>query len=92
MDLPTNYFITYNVNYVHDHKKFAKGVIVFKITLTVAAMGSSVSQGNGKGPILDKPLLLKLSSLYLSANDALKCYLYLSTGYIHANCPLKKAS
>jgi hypothetical protein len=43
MDLPTNYFITRDINYVYDHKKFAKGVMVFKITLTVAAAGSSVS-------------------------------------------------
>jgi hypothetical protein len=42
MDLPTNYFITRDVNYVRNHKKFAKGVVVFKIALTVAAAGSSV--------------------------------------------------
>jgi len=42
MDLPTNYFITYDVNYICDHKKFAKGVIVFKIALTIAATGSSI--------------------------------------------------
>jgi len=92
MDLPTNYFITRDVNYVCNYKKFAKGVMVFKIALTIAAIGSSISQGNGKGPILDKPLLLELSSLYLLANDTLKYYLYLSTGYIQADCPLKKAS
>jgi hypothetical protein len=43
MDLPTNYFITYNVNYIYNYKKFAKGVIVFKIALTIAAIGSSIS-------------------------------------------------
>ena len=42
MDLPTNYFITCNVNYVYNYKKFAKGVVVFKIASTVVAMGSSV--------------------------------------------------
>ena len=42
MDLPTNYFITYNINYISNHKKFAKGVVVFKIALTVAAIGFSV--------------------------------------------------
>ena len=42
MDLPTNYFITRDVNYIYNHKKFAKGVIVFKITLTIVAVGSSV--------------------------------------------------
>ena len=42
MDLPINYFITRDVNYVHNHKKFAKGVVVFKIILTIAATGSSV--------------------------------------------------
>jgi hypothetical protein len=84
--------MTRDVNYVYNHKKFAKGIMVFKIALTIAAAGSSISQGNSKGPALDEPLLLKLGSLYLSANDALKCYLYLSTGYIRADCPLKKAS
>jgi len=39
MDLFTNYFITCNVNYVYNYKKFAKGVVVFKIALTIAAMG-----------------------------------------------------
>jgi len=92
MDLPTNYFITYNVNYVYDYKKFAKGVVVFKIALTIATIGSGVLQGNGKGPILNKPFLLEPGSLYLSANNALKCYLYLFTGYIRADYPLKKAS
>jgi len=43
MDLPTNYFITYDVNYVRNHKKFAKGVIVFKIALAIVTIGSSVS-------------------------------------------------
>ena len=42
MDLPTNYFMTYNINYIYDHKKFAKGVAVFEIALTAAAVGSSV--------------------------------------------------
>ena len=92
MDLPTNYFITYDINYIYNHKKFTKGIIVFEIALTVAAIGFSISQGNGKGPTLNKPLLLELSSLYLLANDTLKCYLYLLTGYIYANCPLKEAS
>jgi len=92
MDLPTNYFITCDVNYIRNYKKFTKGVIVFKIALTIAAIGSSALSGNSKGSILNKPLLLKLSSLYLSANNALKCYLCLSTGHIHANYPLKKAS
>ena len=43
MDLPTNYFMTRDVNYVRDHKKFVKGVIVFEIALTAAAVGSGVS-------------------------------------------------
>ena len=42
MDLPTNYFITRDVNYICDYKKFAKGVVVFEIALTVAVAGSSV--------------------------------------------------
>ena len=42
MDLPTNYFMTCDVNYICDHKKFAKSVMVFEIALTVAAAGSSV--------------------------------------------------
>ena len=42
MDLPTNYFITCDVNYVCNHKKFAKGVVVFKIALTVVATGSGI--------------------------------------------------
>ena len=42
MDLPTNYFMTYNINYVYDYKKFIKGVVVFEIVLTVAAIGSNV--------------------------------------------------
>ena len=65
--------------------------MVFKITLTIAAIGSGISQGNGKGPTLNEPLLLELNSLYLLANDALKCHLYLSTSYIRADCPLKEA-
>ena len=43
MDLPTNYFITRDINYIYNYKKFAKGVVVFKITLTIAAIGSSIS-------------------------------------------------
>ena len=42
MDLPTNYFMTHDVNYIYNYKKFAKGVMVFKITLTAAAVGSGV--------------------------------------------------
>jgi len=42
MDLPINYFITYDINYVYNHKKFAKGVVVFEIALIVAAVGFSV--------------------------------------------------
>jgi len=42
MDLPTNYFITCNVNYIYNYKKFTKDIVVFKIALTVAAIGSSV--------------------------------------------------
>ena len=42
MDLPTNYFMTCDVNYIYDHKKFAKGVVVFKIALTAAAVGSNI--------------------------------------------------
>ena len=83
--------MTRDINYIYNHKKFTKGIMVFKIALTAAAIGSSVSQGKGKGPILNKPLLLALSSLCLSANDALKYYLYLSTGYMRADYPLKKA-
>ena len=37
MDLPINHFITCDINYINDHKKFAKGVVVFKIALTIAA-------------------------------------------------------
>ena len=92
MDLPINHFITYNINYIYDHKKFVKGVVVFKIALTVTVISSSVLQGKGKGFALDKPLFLKLGSLYLLANDVPKCYLCLSTGYICADYPLKKAS
>ena len=66
--------------------------MVFKIALTIVAIGSSISQSNSKGPTLNKPLLLELGNLYLLANNALKYYLYLSTGYIRANYPLKKAS
>jgi len=43
MDLPTNYFITRDVNYVYNYKKFTKGVIVFKIALTIVSIGFSVS-------------------------------------------------
>ena len=42
MDLLTNYFIICDINYVYNHKKFIKGVVVFKIALTVAAAGSSI--------------------------------------------------
>ena len=42
MDLPTNYFITCDINYVYDYKKFAKGVVVFEIALTAVAAGSGV--------------------------------------------------
>ena len=42
MDLPTNYFITCDVNYVYDHKKFAKGVVVFEIASTIVAAGFGV--------------------------------------------------
>ena len=91
MDLSTNYFITCDINYISNHKKFAKGVEVFEIALTVTATGSSISQGNGKGFTLDKPLLLKLGSLYFLANNTLKCHFYLSTSYMRANCFLKKA-
>ena len=66
--------------------------MVFKITLTIVAIDFSILQGNSKGPVLNKPLFLKLSSLYLSANNTLKYYLYLSTSYIYTNYPLKKAS
>ena len=34
--------MTYNVNYIYNHKKFAKGVMVFKIALTMVAVGSGV--------------------------------------------------
>ena len=42
MDLLTNYFITRDVNYVYNYKKFTKGVMVFKIALTIVAIGSGV--------------------------------------------------
>ena len=42
MDLPTNYFITRDVNYVCNYKNFTKGVMVFKIALIVAAVGSNI--------------------------------------------------
>ena len=42
MDLPINHFITRDVNYVYNYKKFIKGIIVFKIALTVVAIGFSV--------------------------------------------------
>ena len=66
--------------------------MVFEIALTVTATDFSISQGNGKSFVLNKPLLLKLGSLYFSANNALKCYLCLSTGYICADYSLKKAT
>jgi len=43
MDLPINYFITRDVNYIYNYKKFAKGVVVFKIALTIAIIGSGIS-------------------------------------------------
>ena len=92
MDLPINYFMTYDVNYIYDHKKFIKGVVVFKITLTTVAIGFGILQSKGKGFAFNEPLFLKLSSLYLLANDIPKCHLCLSTGYIYANYPLKKTS
>ena len=92
MDLPTNYFMTYNINYIYDHKKFTKGIVVFKIILTAVVIGFSVLQGKGKGFILDKSFLLKLDSLYLLTNNAPKRHLCLFTGYICADCPLKKTS
>ena len=42
MDLPINHFITRDVNYVYNYKKFIKGIIVFKIALTVAAIDSNI--------------------------------------------------
>jgi len=90
MDLPTNYFITRDVNYVYDYKKFIKGVVVFKIVLTVVVIGFSVSQSNGKGFILNKPFFLEFSSLYFLVNNILKYYLCLLTGYICADYPFKK--
>ena len=90
MDLPINYFIIYNINYINNYKKFAKGVVVFKIALTVVAIGSNILQSNSKGFIFNKPLLLKLNSLYLLANNTLKCYLCLSTNYIYINYLLKR--
>ena len=42
MDLPINHFITCDVNYIYDYKKFTKGVVVFEIVLIVIAAGSSV--------------------------------------------------
>ena len=42
MDLSTNYFITCDINYVCDYKKFIKGVVVFEIALTIVAVGSGV--------------------------------------------------
>ena len=91
MDLPTNYFITCDVNYVYNHKKVVKSVVVFEIALTVAAMGFNVLQSNSKGFALNKSLFLKLDSLYLLANDISKCHLCLSTGHMCADCPFKKA-
>jgi len=43
MDLPTNHFITRDVNYICNYKKFAKGVVVFKIALIIAIIGFSIS-------------------------------------------------
>ena len=43
MDLPINHFMTRDINYIYNYKKFAKGVMVFEITLTAAAAGSSIS-------------------------------------------------
>ena len=90
MDLPTNHFMTYNINYVYDHKKFVKNIMVFKITLTATAIGFSILQGKGKGFIFDKPLFLKLGSLYFLANNAPKYHLCQFTSYIYADCPFKK--
>ena len=90
MDLPTNYFITHDINYICNHKKFAKNVVVFKIALTVTAIGFSVLQSNNKSPTLNKPLLLKFNSLYFLVNNILKYYLCLSTGHIRTNYPLKE--
>jgi len=90
MDLFINYFITYNINYICDHKKFIKGIVIFKIALTVAAISFNISQSNSKGPTLDEPFLLKLSSLYLLINNALKCHLCLFTSHIYVNNPFKK--
>jgi len=42
MDLPTNYFITRDINYIYNYKKFAKGIMVFKITLIIVFIGFSV--------------------------------------------------
>ena len=42
MDLLINYFITCDVNYIYNYKKFTKGVMVFKIVLIIAAIDSSV--------------------------------------------------
>ena len=42
MDVLINHFMTYDINYVYDHKKFAKGVVVFEIALTVVAVGSGI--------------------------------------------------
>ncbi len=90
MDLPINYFMTYNINYIYNYKKFIKGVMVFEITSTAATINFNILQGKGKGFTLNKPLFLKLNNLYLLANDTPKCYFCLSTGYIYTNCPLKK--
>ena len=75
MDLFINHFMTHNINFVYNHKKFAKGIVVFKIALIAAAIDFGVLQGKGKGSILNKPLLLKLGSLYFLANDVPKCHL-----------------
>ena len=42
MDLPINHFMTYNVNYIYNHKKFIKGVVVFEIALTVVVVGFDI--------------------------------------------------
>ena len=90
MDLPINHFIICNINYIYDHKKFAKGVIVFKIASIMAAIGFGVSQSNGKGFALNKPVFFfKFGNLYLLANNAPKCHFCLSTSHMRANCPFK---
>ena len=34
--------MTCNVNYIYNYKKFAKGVMVFEITLIMVAAGSGI--------------------------------------------------